>query len=204
MINKKFIASISLAIAACSAHATLLSGAWNTSGDNLLTIDSATNLQWLDLSQTLGMTLPQVLDKLGAGQQFSGFQLATVSQVHELMGDAGMPYSTAQGTVSTNASAIQKAQALTALLSNTMGSYGTSVYGSRALLNDNGTDRMVGFYVIDGSSLRNDYFNYSGSAGSGVWLVRQAGPSGQVPEPASLALLGMGLAVLAGMRRRKA
>lgn len=205
MISKKYIAAVVLTLATSAANASLISVGWKTGGDNLLTIDSATNLQWLDLSQTFGMTVAQVVGQLGAGQQFSGFQLATATQVHGLMGNAGLPFSTSTGTISTASADILEAHALTTLLSDTLGpAYGSNFYGSRGLLDDNGINRMIGFYVTSGTSLRNEYFGTSSKVGSGVWLVRQALPEGQIPEPTSLALLGLGLAALAFRHRNRA
>jgi len=201
---KKFLAALSLAIAATASHAALISTDWNTAGDNLITLDTASGLEWLDLSQTYNQTVAAVLPQTNAGGLFEGFRLALASEVHGLMGAAGLPFNNITGTIASTAAERAAADALTALLSETVGQhFGASLHGSRGHLIDNGGDLVVGYYTTGfGSSLFNDYFaGYPTWPGVGVWLVRD---SNEVPEPATLGLLGLALAGLAARKRRKA
>lgn len=62
----------------------------SVSGDRLLLVDSQTNLAWLNLNQTLGLSLDQVA---AAGWFDQGFGLATQAQVDTLMvAVSGVPF----------------------------------------------------------------------------------------------------------------
>src|SRR5262249_1743916 len=66
-------------------------------------LDTATQILWLDATETKGRSLPDVTSKLGVGQEFDGWQLASIAQVDELFANAGLS-DTNSGFVS-NASA---------------------------------------------------------------------------------------------------
>jgi hypothetical protein len=74
-----------------SANAALIDVDLHDVGDSLITRDTNTNLDWLDLSQTLNFSYENVLVELGAGGQFEGFRYATVSDVDSLQQSAGLP-----------------------------------------------------------------------------------------------------------------
>lgn len=73
------------------AKAQLYDTDWQTAGDNQILNDSSTNLQWLGLDETAGLSYPQVAAQLGAGGTYDGFSFATESQVNTLFADAGIP-----------------------------------------------------------------------------------------------------------------
>ncbi len=199
---RKSIVALGLVLASGASQAALVSVDWMAAGDGLLTRDTASNLEWLDLTQTYNQTVAAVLPQTALGGTFAGFRLGLVEEVHDLMVAAGLPVSTTTGTISTSAIDLAAANGLTALLGETVGAhFGSAYVGSRGHLNDGGSDRVVGFYTIGGSSLFNDYFSGSPTwPGAGVWLVRDAN---DVPEPASLALLGLGMAGLVASRRKQ-
>jgi MSHA biogenesis protein MshQ len=71
-----------------SASAALTSADWKSVGDDLLTIDDS-GLQWLDLSETVGLSYNAVAAQLVAGGEFEGFRYATVAEVEGLWNSAG-------------------------------------------------------------------------------------------------------------------
>jgi hypothetical protein len=80
-----------------SAHATLVELDWYPdpahiypSGNNYLTRDTDTGLEWLDTDLTLGMTREEVEAQLGVGGSFYGFSLASISQFQTLLDSFGL------------------------------------------------------------------------------------------------------------------
>lgn len=70
---------------------TLVSVDLNEIGDGLLTLDTATGLEWLDLTQTdLELSFNQMLVQLGPGGAFEGFRYATEAEVLTLLTNAGI------------------------------------------------------------------------------------------------------------------
>ncbi|HHH45128.1 MAG TPA: hypothetical protein ENK49_13410 [Gammaproteobacteria bacterium] len=69
---------------------TLVARDWQAAGDNALTYDSSTNLEWLDLTQTLGESVVYVDSQLGAGGMYDGFRYATRTEVQQLFIDFGL------------------------------------------------------------------------------------------------------------------
>lgn len=57
--------------------------------NNIYTTDTATGLDWLDLTQTVNTDYSLVESQMGAGGQFEGWTLATPDQVITLLGNAG-------------------------------------------------------------------------------------------------------------------
>lgn len=76
-----------LVLASTQAMAGLTVADLAAPGDALLTVDSQTNLAWLDLTQTQGWSIDQVIaDGRWAAQ---GFTLATSQQLTDLVANAG-------------------------------------------------------------------------------------------------------------------
>jgi hypothetical protein len=85
LISKIFAVS-SIALASISANAELISTDWKTSGDSLATLDESTGLEWLDLTQTINMSINQAEDLMNS--TFAGWRLPTRSEVTQLMVNA--------------------------------------------------------------------------------------------------------------------
>lgn len=60
------------------------------SGDQLLTLDTDTNLQWLNLTTTAGRSYNEVMGGFGGFTTTHGFQYADGAQISALCGHAGM------------------------------------------------------------------------------------------------------------------
>jgi len=88
MIMKIFIGVV-LCLFAINANAALVSADWQTSGDNLITRDTETGLDWLELTETTNMSYEYVTSQLGVGGQFEGWSYATTVQISSLFDSAG-------------------------------------------------------------------------------------------------------------------
>lgn len=66
------------------ASAVLISTDLLTAGDGLLTLDTATGLEWLDLTQTVGQSYNSVFAGFGGYTTTQGFGFANTTQVSQL------------------------------------------------------------------------------------------------------------------------
>jgi hypothetical protein len=75
-------------IAPQSAQAALFARDLNSVGDGLLTQDTATGLDWLDVTQTKGRSYDEVVAGVGGYTTQKGFRFATSSEVSRLFDSA--------------------------------------------------------------------------------------------------------------------
>ncbi len=73
------------------AYASLVPSHLDISGDGLVTRDTVTGLEWLDLRVTQGFSVNEIITGAN-GRNFlgEGWRYATVDEVHQLLGDAGV------------------------------------------------------------------------------------------------------------------
>lgn len=64
-----------------ASHAELVSTDWKTEGDALATLDTETGIEWMDLSETDGMSINTVLSMTSSGGKFEGWRLPTDDEV---------------------------------------------------------------------------------------------------------------------------
>lgn len=74
-----------------NVNAALLVNDWNAVGDDAITFDSESNLWWLDLTETAGMSYRQVSSELGVGSRFEGWRYASVAEARNLYLQFGIP-----------------------------------------------------------------------------------------------------------------
>jgi hypothetical protein len=79
---------IALLISATSAHAELVATDWKNTGDGLATLDTDTGIEWLDLTQTDGMSINQAEGLTVVGSTFDGWRLPTRAEVTQMMVNA--------------------------------------------------------------------------------------------------------------------
>ena len=73
-----------------TVSADLISIDWKIVGDNLITRDTVSGLDWLDLTETNNMSYGQVSEQIGTGGQFAGYRYATNSEVVALWANFGV------------------------------------------------------------------------------------------------------------------
>ena len=76
---KKLILAIAFLLFASTAHATLIERDFLSAGDALLTYDTDTKLEWLDVNQSINISYDTIVNQFGVGGNFEGFRHANTS-----------------------------------------------------------------------------------------------------------------------------
>jgi hypothetical protein len=81
---KKYIACIALlGLISTSSHAAFVDTDWKVQGDALSTLDEDTGIEWLKLTQTIGMSINTVQSLLDTS--YAGWRLPTRAEVNQAM-----------------------------------------------------------------------------------------------------------------------
>lgn len=184
---------------ATNAQAALVSVDLYASGDGLITRDTDTGLDFLDVNSIMGLSPNLVRDAVNGSAYVTddGFQFATVSQFRSLLISFGLPAPTAGngfgvGNMVTLA-------AFSSLLSYTH-NVGTGLQSGGYLMKDDLSGLMLGgvenyfhygfgsvrIWEVDNPLINNVYNQYMPK---GAWLVRQTPQIPTVPLPAGGLLL---------------
>lgn len=197
---------------ASNAHGSVISADDPKFGFGSFTIDTATGLEWLDLSQTFDKSINSIIADSGVGGTYAGLRFATKDEVVRLYSDAGLNIVTIlsnQGDTVNTASANSGyyANRLIGLLGGStdpiensiFGITGTLVTGDNRGYNYFGSEIATGYDGLigqgyTGSPVDDRYFiaTYHSSR-VGDFLVREQSPT-PTPEPATLLMIASGLA----------
>ena len=197
-------------------------------GAGSVTVDSSTNLAWLDLTLTEGKSFNEVFSQLGVGRMYSGYRFATPEEVYALFEEALIPninygdpqYSMSVMSRSSPANAAP-ALALIQLMGPTYQSMDAGITLSEiagfssqhVTVNGNYLVQMPFATVREGVTTQDGIQSFgevytTGSylfpadsyVGVGSWLVRP------VPEPSAMTLFFVGLVIISiavGRKRAK-
>lgn len=226
---KKTLIAATLLLSITSAQAALVATDWKTQGDALSTLDEQTGIEWLDLTETVGMSYSQISGMFGNGGQFGGWRFPTATEIFSLYDNqfAGIDSASVAINNSYQVGVLGASKTLDFL--SLIGITGNYEGGSNLV--------SSGMYMYDGNYLHaaaqyyNNttyfYMNRNVNASTtdihafrGVYLVSDGGttlssqqdpsinannanaPTSDVSAPALLGLMGLGLFGLASLRRR--
>ena len=211
---KTVLPAMLLALSA-NVSASVVSADWNTANDGLITNDTVTGLNWLDLTETNGLSYNYVSSQLGAGGDYEGFRYATNDEVVGLWTNFwyNLSYNTPEQI--TNGGSPEGLINATNLLGNTVNEFNSDYqHGVVGFTSDTliaGSHTRLGVYqlgsymyindVVDGLQYADDTaYLYNAS-----YLVEDESyvPS-TVPVPAAAWLFGSALLGFFGFSRRKA
>jgi hypothetical protein len=217
--------AVPFALLAWSSHAlaSLVLASDPAWGPGTLTQDTSTGLSWLTPTVTSGLSYSDVRGLLQSDVRYSGFRVASTSELADLFTNAGIPdinvagYGALYGTTA-NVSGVAALQSFVGVTYQYQYSglgflYETAGYVDvefvspvNGFLSVNIGNLVVRTAVNTGAGVFDFASAYStwgsvpvGSAlqGVGTWLVRQ-----EVPEPSTLALVALAFAIAIKQRRR--
>jgi hypothetical protein len=226
----KTVMAASLLLSTVSVQAGLVSTDWKTSGDGLSTLHEETGIEWLDLTQTLHMSINEVDGLLGS--TYLGWRFATKVEVADLLKEVfpdGASYVDTSGSYRFGQGAHVSAQTLISFLGRTAtGHNGPYSMGLFKADSETGEPEVL-YSGMTKSGLSNGYLktnvflsaSYDVSHNySGVYLVSDGGltlssqsdptinannasaPVNDVSQPALFGLMGLGLCAFLSRRRK--
>ena len=198
-----------LIIISTVTNAALFEVDWKTPGDKLLTLDTDTGIEWLDLTETTGYSYKAISSELVFGGLYDGFMYANRSDVYQLIDNAGilpaeiLPASSSDPAVHNAALDLMNMIGITRV--QNVNSFDSAGLTSDSLILDGRSARYkVNLRAVD-DTYTDVYgtqwqYDVDGNSYVGSWLYRE---STYVPIPPTLWLFGSGLLGLIGIIRKK-
>lgn len=90
MSAKRTLLFIFLNITCMTTQSALVERDWFEAGDAGITYDTASGLEWLDLTYTAGLSYSDITQQLAGGTQYEGFRIATEQEITSLFAAADL------------------------------------------------------------------------------------------------------------------
>lgn len=189
-----------------SANAALVSVDWKSPGDNLVTRDTGTGLEWLDVTQTADLTFNFVSSELGGGGIYEGWSFATGAQVRDLYSSAGAtgPYT---GFNPGHFDAVTSLLSLVGEIETTATRSGSLLLVADIPATAPGNHYWLEYVIVSGSSGlfgETNSSNYRPDDSSNFNIASALIRTTPVPVPAAVWLFGSALGLLGWMQRKTA
>ena len=199
---------LTLLTLAPSAEALLIEADLFAAGDGLITLDTRTGLEWLDLTATVGLTYATVVHGAG-GWTDLGFRMANGIEVCDLITSNAVPMDCTM-RIKNPRSAVSS-EFSTETFINLFGVWSLPEWGSivtAGIFND-GTPWKAGRFevvsgLITGAGYEVDSVDwFTSTASTGFFAISEPGyflVRSSIPEPATGLLVGGGLVAFAAQR----
>lgn len=216
------IIAVTMFAATSQANAAITQADWKVAGDGAITLDTSSNLEWLDVTVSVNQSFNYVSSQFGAGGDYSGFRYATDNEVATFFANAGLNF-----TYSSSSADATKVSSLISLVGSTSNDnyYYYSSLWTRGIAMQSAFDynSASGDYQTTEARIYTEVRNYGPSdiyytavqdiiRGAwpiqaaqydvGSWLVRNATVS-PVPAPPSAWLFASGLPLIGAFARRR-
>jgi hypothetical protein len=229
---KKMALLPALVLFSIGAQAELVSTDWNNSGDSLATLDTQSGLEWMDFTETKGLSITDVSALLDT--TYDGWRIPSFSEISTLFTNINGNITTSEdsGNYYGGLLMTETANLVHNLFGKTgynKGRYDEQHFSQALHVSADGESAMLGTFVNFTSEGSDNfiYYNHPTSnidyrdPGYGVFLVSDGGttlssinnpdlnanninaPVNQVPLPATLGLLGVAMAGLSFRRKSK-
>jgi hypothetical protein len=204
--SKKLSPLLLVALLCCNgAHASLIEIDLFGAGDKLITRDTITGLDWLDLTQTIGYSYDDMLVELGVGGMFEGFRYATTVDVDGLQQAAGLSaglFYTASSIIRSRVESLMDMVGVTELEASTGYKHAYGITSDPFDPTTTIDDRIIrSFSLTGGASAAQGIIGDNVSSSTiGNWLIRTTPTA--VPLPGAIYLFMSGIAMFVGWRKK--
>lgn len=204
------VLAIAAALAPGASNAALISADDAIFGNDSITRDTASGLEWLDLAKSQDMTPGYVSAQLGSGGVFEGWRFATAAEVGTFFNNAGIPSEKFNQNSFEIGHAVFDLLALIGILDPTFFNLTIGFIADSAVIPSSAPDlgrsaaelhgqifgpNAQGFASPNtGTGHKDDFHDIAYAS----FLVREATA---VPEPATLVMLGFAIAAASALKR---